>query len=858
VLRHSFGIRHSAFVISLLLFATATHAQTNDLTALLQQGLLEEQANRDYAAAIADYQSLAARFDQDRQIAATAIFRLGECYRAQGRTNEAAAQYQRILHDFADQPTLATLSRQDLAGMMQGLKQQAEVSSQPDSASHSPTVSSDEDREIQRVQEMIQNSPDLINAPGGGTTPLVNAAYHGWVKVTEYLLAHGADINVPCPRLPGKVEDLENLAENSAMTPLMAAVTAGNKAMTQFLLDHGANIHFKGTQGNTALHLAASHGFFAVAEVLLANHADVNAPNDQGETPLFFAAQKGQVKIIQQMLAAGANPNVDDSYRTPLSLAVDHGPEAVKILLAAKADPNGGKFDAPLLCAIHNKDTASAELLLQAGANPNAQGNADWGHYQPNHSYYGSPLFLAVSTEQLPMVQLLLKFKGDPNLVQDGRSLLFSSLGNPEILKALLDAGADANAVDSRTDNRTALLLASGNLQSAAAVELLLQHGANPDLRDDYNNTALHLAAADLVEEKVFTLLLDHKANPNLRNRDGETPLHLVSRHIRTTPGFPLPAAAEKTQAQKLIALLHKYGALDILPAWDQITLCRPANNFSTAVFHDNTNHWNHFTLLEALYTAALDSTKDQLQFPDLAHIIIVRPSTNGTPRRIAVNFLSTNAPTAASSKANGDNGTAHLGGTPVNGGRVDQPAASDLSPEEQVILTEAQRLQNLQRGIHTVIVNQPDNSAPSHPRLPPMDYSQDVPLEFGDVVEVPEREHSLADAPVFLTGDQDRAILEHFRSLAGEARLVVQGGQTVPIPLQAFYSHIGNMLQQGVARAALTSNSDLSRVRVTRHDPKTNNTETWTVDCSNPNNNMQVSALRLRAGDLVEVPAKP
>jgi len=65
-------------------------------------------------------------------------------------------------------------------------------------------------------------------------------------------------------------------------------------------------------------------------------------------------------------------------------------------------------------------------------------------------------------------------------------------------------------------------------------------------------------------------------------------------------------------------------------------------------------------------------------------------------------------------------------------------------------------------------------------------------------------------------------------------------------------------MLQQGVARAALTSNSDLSRVRVTRHDPKTNKTETWTVDCSNPNNNIQVSALRLRAGDLVEVPAKP
>ena len=61
--------------------------------------------------------SLAAQFDKDRQLAATAVFRLGECYRAQGKTNEAAAQYQRILRDFSDQNTLATLSRQDLTGM---------------------------------------------------------------------------------------------------------------------------------------------------------------------------------------------------------------------------------------------------------------------------------------------------------------------------------------------------------------------------------------------------------------------------------------------------------------------------------------------------------------------------------------------------------------------------------------------------------------------------------------------------------------------------------------------------------------------------------------------------------------------
>ncbi len=92
-------------------------AQTNSLTALLQQGLFEEQANQNLDAAIASYQTLARQFDKDRQLAATAVFRIGECYRMQGKTNEAAGQYQRILKDFSDQGTLATLSRQNLAGM---------------------------------------------------------------------------------------------------------------------------------------------------------------------------------------------------------------------------------------------------------------------------------------------------------------------------------------------------------------------------------------------------------------------------------------------------------------------------------------------------------------------------------------------------------------------------------------------------------------------------------------------------------------------------------------------------------------------------------------------------------------------
>src|SRR5258708_20880296 len=105
------------YVLILFLAAAFARGQTNNLTSLLQQGLLEEQANHNLDAAIADYQSLATQFDKDRQLAATAVFRLGECYRAQGKTNEATAQYQRIISEFPDQKTLEMLSRQNLTGM---------------------------------------------------------------------------------------------------------------------------------------------------------------------------------------------------------------------------------------------------------------------------------------------------------------------------------------------------------------------------------------------------------------------------------------------------------------------------------------------------------------------------------------------------------------------------------------------------------------------------------------------------------------------------------------------------------------------------------------------------------------------
>ncbi|MDR3378340.1 MAG: ankyrin repeat domain-containing protein [Verrucomicrobiae bacterium] len=921
------------FIAVFLLAAAIAPAQTNSLTGLLQQGLFEEQASRNLDAAIIDYQALALRFDQDRQIAATAVFRLGECYRAQGRTNEAAAQYQRILHDFSDQQTLALLSRQNLAGMgaveapartpdrantpdaapvsaeaavldgqlagiamlfdpeqkaratlvlfpdetlkkmllrLPRLKEQAsqiktnsqlslgdftgsktyavaispktklarpethgtnlladaegelslqqkwiagrvdsilelqrtklramQAAARPAPAHGEtavPAAVSDEDREIQRVQQMIQNSPDLINATAAreGSTPLVKAAFNGRLKVAAYLLDHGADVNATTPdfRWASVLAD----SGYGPVTPLMAAVIAGNKAMTQFLIDRGAEVNFNKLKSeDTPLHLATKENFQAVVAVLLASHAEVNARNHAGASPLFAAVQNGNVKIIQMLLAAGAdanvknsdgqtvlnfsiqsspelfqmllaggaNPNTEDSQgRTPLSYAAEQGmTNIVKLLLAAKAGPNRGTLDAPLLGAIQKRDLTAAELLLQAGANPNAKGKVGWSVFMNGSLCDGSwhksvtPLYFAATQDQLPMVQLLLKSKADPNNTEtDGHPLLFSVLDHSEIIHALLEAGADPNVADERGDS------------------------------------ALHSAASALADEPVFAALLDHKANPNVRNHAGKTPLALLKDALQDHSSRPsrLNSYVEKEALiTKLIARLHEHGALDNLPDWDRITFSRPADDYSRTVFEKNTNNWNHFSLLEMLYVSGVNIDYPHTKFPDLAHLTVARPAQDGlTRQRIPVNLLA------------GTNG---------------------------------------------------------------LDFTHDLPLEFGDIVEVPEREHSLADSVTVLSKDQAMAILNHFHDQAGEATLVVAGGATVKLPLQPFYSQLTSVLSRNnTARAALTSNSDLARVKVTRQNPQTNKQEEWIVDCSHGDSPVSLSDLWLRAGDVIEVPAKP
>src|SRR2546427_8972507 len=155
ILSYVRGALCAAVMLSALAHSSAA---TNDLASTLQRGLFEEEANHNYAAAIAAYEAVVSRFDDNRKLAATAIFRLGEVYRKQGKTNEATAQYQRVVREFADQSALVELSRGYVTAQGQT---SAGIANNPDLTD---TLLASESEEIKRIRAMIKESPDLINA----------------------------------------------------------------------------------------------------------------------------------------------------------------------------------------------------------------------------------------------------------------------------------------------------------------------------------------------------------------------------------------------------------------------------------------------------------------------------------------------------------------------------------------------------------------------------------------------------------------------------------------------------------------------------------------------------------------------
>lgn len=125
---------------------------------------------------------------------------------------------------------------------------------------------------------------------------------------------------------------------------------ASTPAVLRLLLDYGAPVDVKDEKGRTPLHSwcykgEERGGSVALLKALLDSGADVNAQAKAGHTPLHYAAMYGRDEFLNLLLSRGAQ-------------------------LEARKYGDGYT---PLMDAVRCRNSTTAEILLQYGANYSAK-----------------------------------------------------------------------------------------------------------------------------------------------------------------------------------------------------------------------------------------------------------------------------------------------------------------------------------------------------------------------------------------------------------------------------------------------------------------------------------------------------
>jgi len=461
-------------------------------------------------------------------------------------------------------------------------------------------------------------------------TPLIDAIRSGDHDSALALVAQGVDVAA---------------TEPDGTTALHWAVRTADEALIAALLGAGADPNAGNRYGMTPQHLAAENGDATALQALLEAGADPNAVLPEGESVLLTAARTGSPEVIRVLLKAGADVDRREKFYGETALmwaAAENHAEAVRVLIEHGADPNirsapqtwekrrlsqtllslgewtpifyaarenaldagralvdgGADLDVTdpdgataLVIAIINAHYEFAELLLEAGADPNivdesAMGPlyaaADMhrlavGHGRPNPRQIGL-------LDAPDVVRMLLEHGADPNAslskpimqrqhtfgdftLGEGATPLLRAAksGDVVVVRLLLDAGADVT--HTMPDGANALMYAAGlgwrngsplapsydqgsDEEAIETIKVLLEAGLDLNAQDEKGNTALHAAVTGRSSEAIIRYLTSEaKADVSIRNSDGLTALGA--------------AEARRSGGEPVVALLHSLGLTD-------------------------------------------------------------------------------------------------------------------------------------------------------------------------------------------------------------------------------------------------------------------------------------------------------
>lgn len=318
-----------------------------------------------------------------------------------------------------------------------------------------------------------------------------------------------------------------NHRDKYGATVLLVAAERGDPDLIDFLVDHGANVNVTDHDGRGALHYSIRAKRFDNACHLITHyHLDPNQQDENGVTPVFWAAEYGENALIDMLVHHGADLRHTDHHGNGvLAYAVrSKQHQTARHLLAAHGvDPNAADRDGvtSFMIAAQNNDIAMLDLLVRFGA--------DCHRVDNNCSH---ALHYAVKYRQLAAARHLLGRYGlDPN-VEDrhGRTpiLIAAEKGDKMMINMLECFGGNPYHVDRYGNSVLHYVVRDAPVSVMAAV--VRKYGGNINVMNRQGRTPLMdcLMNRKYHTVKAVLLLLGFGANPNIVDSEGYTPLKLA------------------------------------------------------------------------------------------------------------------------------------------------------------------------------------------------------------------------------------------------------------------------------------------------------------------------------------------
>lgn len=511
--------------------AWLTLAQSPDpVREALERGLAAEESTRDLAGAAKAYTDAVTAADARRATHATALFRLAEVQRRQGKTNEATELYRRVLAEFPDQAEMVAVARRhvgearpaaggsgnSLALQRLGMRHQdllqaeRDLSLATDRLNHYLNLNED-----QRLQWLAREVPtsrarmllekiatsqqelETLTAKVGTNHPDRQAAESLLKAIEEQVFqeTHSAEealhseMTFHKGRLAGLADQVRQLEKEAAVSPGMPGViatglAAGPMSEAEQLLEDEIRV---AEQQLVVEQRKFEAGRGETEEVLKAQRDVLNLKRQ--------LAEKRQRRDLLDVSPSVGDSKAETPETSPPALDEEEK-EIVRLQGLYRNSPdllnNPGPNGTPLEQAASDGKTRILAYLLGDGMPTRSAGALQVG------------LRSAVAAGRLDTCRMLLDAGADPNELDRGGGLPLlraAYAGHRAIVELLLDRGAQ---LDGSLPEPTRNLLPGAFVPQGAnaigmaaygkrlaVMDLLLQRGANPNAMDAAGTTAL-------------------------------------------------------------------------------------------------------------------------------------------------------------------------------------------------------------------------------------------------------------------------------------------------------------------------------------------------------------------------------